>query len=269
MNAKIPFARIVLSAYSVLLLASCGSSLEEVTIDFQLSAENQTVNCNSSINTKFGDWTLGQLQFFTSNFELKDKAGKWHKATFAKRKTNGSEADNLETNSAAVALIGNVCPDAGNWQVNLVTKLNKNEIHGIQFSLGVPFELNHKNPMTQPSPLNQPDMFWTWQTGHKFLRFEMHSAEKEFVYHLGSTGCTSASPVRSPKNECKNPNRVTVTLNDFRASKLISLDLKSLLLGSNLDEEISCQSSPDNPQCESLFSRSGIGAEQKLFRVFE
>ena len=36
----------------------------------------------------------------------------------------------------------------------------------------MPWQLNHQNPLTASSPLNISEMFWSWQLGHKFLRFD-------------------------------------------------------------------------------------------------
>lgn len=261
---KKPFVKTLGGLAALFFLTSCDDSLKEIPIQFNLNAHDESVSCKSVINAENGEWKLDQLQFFISEIRLRDNTGKWHTTSLA---SESESEDNSKSRSSDVALIGVVCADSGTWQVNLETRISKEDIRGIAFTLGVPFDLNHQNPMSLPAPLNQPDMFWTWQTGHKFLRLEMHSENKEFVYHLGSTGCVSSSPVRSPKTECKNPNRVVVTLDDFRPSKTISLDLSKLLKGSELELEISCQSSPDNSQCMPLFKQTGIGSEQQIFQV--
>jgi len=43
---------------------------------------------------------------------------------------------------------------------------------GLKFGLGVPFALNHQNQATAPSPLNLSALFWSWQSGYKFLRID-------------------------------------------------------------------------------------------------
>ena len=82
----------------------------------------------------------------------------------------------------------------------------------MHFTLGVPSDLNHKNPLTQPSPLNLPLMFWSWQLGHKFIRWDMTQNAQSWSFHLGSLGCDSVASVRPPSSPCSEPNRVEVLL---------------------------------------------------------
>ncbi|HSP98144.1 MAG TPA: MbnP family copper-binding protein, partial [Candidatus Dormibacteraeota bacterium] len=53
---------------------------------------------------------------------------------------------------------------------------------GVTFDLGLPFELDHGNVATAPSPLNFSAMFWSWQLGYKFLRLD--TAGGDFNFHL-------------------------------------------------------------------------------------
>jgi uncharacterized repeat protein (TIGR04052 family) len=82
----------------------------------------------------------------------------------------------------------------------------------IRFTVGVPFALNHANPLTAKPPLDRGDLFWTWQTGYKFLRADFVSDGKEASFHLGSTGCSSASAMRPPAAPCAQPNRLRIEL---------------------------------------------------------
>lgn len=43
---------------------------------------------------------------------------------------------------------------------------------GVRFTLGIPFERNHGDPTVSPAPLNSTAMFWNWQGGYKFLKFD-------------------------------------------------------------------------------------------------
>ena len=47
---------------------------------------------------------------------------------------------------------------------------------GLRFTLGVPFNKNHTDLTTQPSPLNLTALAWVWNAGRKFarLRFFQH-----------------------------------------------------------------------------------------------
>jgi uncharacterized repeat protein (TIGR04052 family) len=88
---------------------------------------------------------------------------------------------------------------------------------GIQFTVGVPFEKNHTDLTTMPSPLNLTALAWVWNAGRKFMRVEVASTGKPrgFVLHLGSTGCTPNQTRITVPTTCAHPNRVEVSLGGF------------------------------------------------------
>lgn len=45
-------------------------------------------------------------------------------------------------------------------------------LHTMHFGLGVDTTSNHDDPMTLAAPLNDPNMWWGWADGHKFLSIE-------------------------------------------------------------------------------------------------
>lgn len=132
---------------------------------------------------------------------------------------------------------------------------------GITFVLGVPFELNHGNASTAPSPLNFSAMFWSWQGGYKFIRVD--TADDKFRVHVGSTGCQSEGPSRPPTS-CTAPNRATVTLSGFNPEhSVIAADLKALLSQNDVDSNApdtdpGCMSSPLDSDCGPLFDSLGL-----------
>jgi uncharacterized repeat protein (TIGR04052 family) len=85
---------------------------------------------------------------------------------------------------------------------------------GVRFTLGVPFSRNHGDPTVAPSPLNNTAMFWNWQGGYKFLKFDTASSGQPattkapdpqgggnasgFSVHLGSTVCAAPSKTTAP-----------------------------------------------------------------------
>jgi uncharacterized repeat protein (TIGR04052 family) len=137
--------------------------------------------------------------------------------------------------------------------------LTSNESLELRFSLGVPFEINHQNPVTQSSPLNDSSMFWAWRNGYKFIRWDMQNEMSE-----------SAAMVRAPAQECKFPNRIEVSLplklNSLQNNEVvINMDL-SLILGDLMpSQSTTCMfSSIDEPSCQKLLNNSG---NNKLFSV--
>lgn len=148
---------------------------------------------------------------------------------------------------------------------------------GIRFDLGLPFDLNHGNAATAPSPLNFTAMFWNWQFGYKFIRVD--TADDKFRIHLGSTGCQGESPSRPP-TECTAPNVPSVALGGFDpVHSVVVADLKALLSQNNIDQNTpdtdpGCMSSPTDPDCGPLFNSLGLAfpagtpiSGQRFFRV--
>lgn len=152
---------------------------------------------------------------------------------------------------------------------------------GILFVLGVPFELNHADASTAASPLNVTSMFWSWNSGYKFLQLDGFSTGQNngLSVHLGSTECqkNDAGTVTG----CNNPNRVEVKLTGFDPlTDPIVVDLAALFSNVDLDVNTSgtaslCMSAPNDPECAALFANLGLPFDgsstsfdqQKLFRV--
>jgi uncharacterized repeat protein (TIGR04052 family) len=83
----------------------------------------------------------------------------------------------------------------------------------LTFNVGVPFAINHQNPLIQASPLNDSSMFWAWRNGYKFIRWDMQNDTGDsWSFHLGSVGCVSAAMVRGPKAPCAQANVTAVDI---------------------------------------------------------
>ncbi len=155
----------------------------------------------------------------------------------------------------------------------------------LRFTLGVPFALNHADPTIAPSPLNLTAMFWNWQGGYRFLKFDFssqglartaqaqggqrrhggdHGAAAGFAVHLGSTRCQSPSPTQPPKS-CESPNRVAVELERFDPDKsTVVIDVGALVSGTNVDVNTpgtspGCMSFPGDADCKDIMRRLGLG----------
>jgi uncharacterized repeat protein (TIGR04052 family) len=150
---------------------------------------------------------------------------------------------------------------------------------GLRFTLGVPFARNHGDPTTAPSPLNLTAMFWNWQGGYKFVKFDTATAGRPatsaapdprgggsasgFSVHLGSTVCASASRTEAPSS-CQNPNRVTVQLDRFDpARQVVVADIGAVLAGANVDVNAQgtspgCMSFPNDPDCPPVMAALGL-----------
>jgi uncharacterized repeat protein (TIGR04052 family) len=148
---------------------------------------------------------------------------------------------------------------------------------GIEFTLGIPGDLDHADATIAESPLNLTDMFWSWRGGYKFLRFDGrvtdgNGTNASYIFHLGSTGCTLSNGAAS----CMRSNLETIVLDGFDPSKnAIVADLASLFKNADLAALArggGCMSSPDDA-CQPVMRDLGIafggqaGGTQALFRV--
>lgn len=147
---------------------------------------------------------------------------------------------------------------------------------GIAFKLGVPFELNHSDIATAPSPLNLSSMFWGWNPGRLFVSI-MNSVEREgdtpfgTLLHLGSTGCMGDA-ASGGVTSCTNPNRAEYSFPTFQPGRdVVVADMKELLQNSNLQSD-QCHSF--EAECAPMFEEIGIdwdtgapSSSQSVFRM--
>ncbi len=146
-------------------------------------------------------------------------------------------------------------------------------VSAVQFTLGVPFNVNHANPLTALAPLNRSAMHWHWRSGYKFLRAGVESGQDGYWIHLGSTGCEGEV---GNITACNAPNRVAVHLENFDpATDRIALDLAVLFTSVNLSdgERSDCSSSPAETSCNApfevlgLLADDGLSVKQSAFRI--
>lgn len=147
---------------------------------------------------------------------------------------------------------------------------------GVEFTLGVPDDLDHADATLAQSPLNLSDMFWNWQDGYKFLRFDARidarGQSAAFIFHLGSTGCTLADH----NVHCDSPNRATIVLKNFDPGKnVVVADLASIFRNADLArlaQQGGCMSGAGDA-CQPVMRDLGVSfrgqsaAQQRLFFV--
>jgi uncharacterized repeat protein (TIGR04052 family) len=231
------------------------------TIKVELWYEQQALACRQSLERETLDWSIEQFAFFISDISLMQAGNKQR----LKLRTNDWQSEDV----ALVRFTDSQCAtekspavESNHLEVvelpfqtlQLVEPTELADDSELSFTLGLPFALNHLNPLSQPSPLNMPSMFWSWRGGHKFLRLDMISERQSWTFHLGSTGCTSASAMRSPQAECINPNTVQITLAKQRQGDRLIVHLDKLLLGIEIDLKSSCLMQPDRASCQLLLA---------------
>tara|TARA_B110000091_G_scaffold199979_1_gene230309 strand:+ start:2954 stop:3829 length:876 start_codon:yes stop_codon:yes gene_type:complete len=280
MNIKLSLSDALLHGImllAILLLIGCNDVEDIDTLTFIPKYQNTPLKCSSSFNHQGKTWQYSQLQFFISEIEVKNSDGQWQTWPLLENKHQTS----------GVALLGEYCQTSKlkhklkqeNWQLLFEQAIDVKTFSQLRFTLGVPFVLNHQNPLLQPSPLNVPNMFWVWQTGHKFFRLDMKEVNEvkqkdNWQFHLGSTGCKAPSALRTPKVPCRNGNQTKIILDIKESSKENSLEsidvnLEQLFSGLMITRKNSCQSEFNNKSCLALFKNIGLvtSPSQDLFKL--
>ena len=153
----------------------------------------------------------------------------------------------------------------GTAQINttIVGTTMSGDYTGISFSVGVPPELNSSETVLEGrgSPLNQVAMFWSWQSGYKYIRLDGDAGP--FRLHLGASGC-------SDDFTCSEMNIPRVTLESFHPeTHTVQLDIRDLIAGTNVAENAEgtapgCMGESIDPDCTDIFTRIGLdGMEQQ------
>ena len=212
---------------------------------------------------------LSDLRFYVSELSLIDTDGRHHALSLDEQ---------LQWQQGDLALIdlengnGSCTNGSGELYSYLVGFLPPGEYRGLEFTVGVPFERNHANPLTAEAPLDDAAMHWHWRSGYKFLRAGVATADDGFWVHLGSAGCEGT--VRNVTG-CRFPNRVSVTLPDFTIREhTVAIDLEKLLDGTDLADKkpSDCSSGPPEDACIAPFAALGLdfatGAKRGAQGVF-
>lgn len=242
--------RLVL-CFLAIAMAGCGESPARVVIPFVPVFGAERVACTESA----GGTQLSDLRLYVSEIKLLAKGGDfvdlrletdgpWQQLDLALLDfEDGSGACENGTAETNTTLRGAIAPG---------------EYRGLQFTVGVPFDRNHADPLQAHAPLGDAAMHWHWRAGYKFMRAGIRTPDDGFWIHLGSTGCEGT--VRNIST-CRFPNRVTVTLEDFDpAVDTVEIDFESLLASTSLEdsEATDCSSGPAETSCDGPFGALGI-----------
>jgi len=290
-----PLACMFLLSLSLLTGGSAIAQQQEVNIRFDAEINGKAFSCGQTYNnigTKKSSVTPSDFRMYISEVHLIDEKGNPVEVNLTQDQTwqldnvalldfeNGTGPCRNGTPPLNQTIRGNIAPG---------------KYTGLQFTMGVPFARNHGDPTVAPAPLSSTAMFWNWQGGYKFLKFDMASHDQNdpknptkssagvnasgFSVHLGSTLCASAGKTVAPGIECKNPNRVKVTFNQFDPKKnMVIADIGTVLSQSNVDINTpntpsGCMSFLGDVDCESIMPMFGLpyadrtASTQQFFKV--
>jgi len=193
---------------------------------------------------------LVRVQFYVSDVELLRGDGHWERIRLDTE---------LPWQSDRVALVDLKGPNSERREI--VAGIAANESYtGVRFAIGVPFDLNHANPLTAGAPLDRAELFWNWQSGYKFLRFELTAQEHAGAFHLGSTGCSSASALRPPAQPCAQPNVMRIELRGFDPSRqAIEVRVDELIAALSSSNQAACTGDYESESaCARVFALTGL-----------
>ena len=277
--------------------AGAAAATQPVTVRFAAQVNGQPFACGQSyagVGTTRSTMTPSDYRFYVSGVALVDDAGRAVPVTLA-------QDDIWQVDNIALLDFENGSGPCRNGTTGMNTEVRgtvpAGRYVGLRFTLGVPFARNHGDPTVAPSPLNLTAMFWNWQGGYKFVKFDTASSGLQtapgaagsghggavasgFSVHLGSTVCASPSRTESPKAECANPNRVAVAFERFDAAKqTVVADIGAVLAGANVDVNApntspGCMSFPGDADCPPVmgalglpYGSAGAPGPQRLFSL--
>ena len=246
-------------------MAACSEPPANVAIPFAPVFGAQALNCADEDSGP----KLTDLRFYVSDIKLITAAGE---AVDLQLESDGIWQQNglalLDFENGAGA-----CQN-GTTTTNIAVRGSamSADYRGLRFVIGVPFDLNHADPLQADAPLGDAAMHWHWRAGYKFLRAGVSTPEDGFWIHLGSTGCQGTVQNISG---CRAPNRVSVSLEEFIPGQdVVEIDLASLVTSDDLADAVKtdCSSSPAETACEAPFRALGLdlasGAVVDRQRVF-
>ena len=270
-----------------MLLAACGgSSGRNVEIDVNAILGGEPFSCGryfDGVGDTGATVTPMDLRFYVSDVELITADGA---AVSVALEQDG------EWQYQDVALLdfddGTGRCDRGTPEMNTTIRgtVPDGDYQALRFVMGVPETLNHLDVAVAPSPLNKTALWWSWNAGYKFIRFDLEALNgepndvpgqnepNEFRIHIGSTMCEGDGRGEAI---CGNSNRTQVELTDWSGTRgSILMDLDSALVGTDVqtntpDTPVGCMSKPDDPDCGPIFERFGLpfmgspASEQKVF----
>ena len=245
------------------LLAMAATTPVPVSVNFAVVSGTTSVDCSTDLGTSIAgaatSFVVNDMRFYVSGVKLLTASGSenitmtdsdWQNQNVALVDMEDATGNCIGTAATNSSVSGTVAP--GTYT-------------GIEFTVGVPFELNHLDVTTAVAPFNASGMFWTWLTGYRFMRFDYTADGTNGFYHLGSMGCVN-DPLNlqaAPDSECMWQNRATIRLTktDFALSgETINLDLSKLMANVSTGA-VSCHSKHDGTQdaaCTALMSPLGV-----------
>ncbi len=162
-------------AFSGYGIANAQSNTKEVVINFEGWVGSDRFACGESydrVGASETTITPNDFRFYVSDVALIDEDGN---AVPVELKQDGKWQ--YQNTTLLDFEDGTGACDNGTTDTNttIVGTLPEGDYQSLQFTLGVPKNLNHDDAAIAPSPLNLTSMWWNWQGGYKFLRADLET----------------------------------------------------------------------------------------------
>lgn len=268
-------------------LSACSTSLASgapstpITVNFEARINGQPARCGESyadVGTSKATLLLQDFRIYVSEVRLIATDGR--EVPFALTPDNQWQDDRV-----ALLDFENATGNCnGNAPMNTAVRgaAPAGDYKGVVFEIGVPFDLNHKDPTLAAAPLNYSGLAWPWRVGYKFATIDFDTANNPgtaavsatpgmhgmaasgFSIHLGSTDCGEGSPTTPPTSPCKHSNRPTYRIDgvDLARQKIV-LDLGDLLAATDItvnapNSASGCMSFTSDDDCVAIMDRLGL-----------
>ena len=164
----------LLTSVALSMLALPAAAQEAVTINFAAEMDGAPFSCAETypgIGSAGTEMSITDFRLFVHDAALVRADGSL--APIDLEQDGQWQYDNValldfEDGTAA-------CSGSGNAPTNTALRgtVEEGDYVGLAFTIGVPFEHNHVDTTVAPAPLNTTGMFWTWQSGSRFLQVNM------------------------------------------------------------------------------------------------
>jgi uncharacterized repeat protein (TIGR04052 family) len=277
----LPFACGMAVVASSMAHPSASQSSSPVRLSFEAVVHGEPVACGktfANIGTTRSSITISDMRWYISNVELVTASGGTVPMALEQDGKWQSGAVALLDFEDGTATCANGTPDT---RAAVTGSAPAGAYTGVRFTMGLPFDVNHRDPTSQPSPLNLSRMFWNWNAGYKFARIDMKSTGQPqgWVLHLGSTTCSPGGGPTVVPVTCTHENAPRVSLAPFDAARdVIRFDLGAMLAESNVDVNqkdtaAGCMSGQTDDDCAGIFTTLGLpfrtsaAAPQSVFSI--
>lgn len=247
-------------------LCACEPQEVAVSIPFAAHIGGQALDCQAS-----------QPQFRMTDLRFYVYQPRLHRSDGTSVSIRLTENGRWQKNDLVLIDLEDGSGDCRNGTVDsnnrILGKVPAGDYRRLSFSVGVPFDLNHADPLSASVPLDDSTMHWHWRSGFKFLRAGFITPTDGFWIHLGSAGCQGT--VQNIAG-CRFSNRFDVLLDDYHPGNEVAIDFAKLYANSKSDDGLpsSCSSGPAENPCREAFSVFGIDfdtgeqvSEQQFFSV--